>query len=105
MFSCFHVFFFRDGRRLMVLSWAGFIHFFDVPASSNVKQDASPAAAFQEISPTISVSMYILRIYFLSTGFLLHLVDIFVSKSYTSIRVQGKLSDLFGFAGYVRGGR
>ncbi|CAM9738969.1 unnamed protein product [Pylaiella littoralis] len=40
---------------LMVLSWAGFIHFFDVPASSNVKQDASPAAAFQEISPTISL--------------------------------------------------
>ena len=41
----------------MVLSWDGFIHFFDIPASSNVKQDASPAAAFQEISPTISVSL------------------------------------------------
>eukprot|EP00903_Cladosiphon_okamuranus_P014150 g13150.t1 len=40
---------------LMVLSWEGFIHFFDLPASSNVKQDASAAAAFQEISPTISL--------------------------------------------------
>eukprot|EP00752_Nemacystus_decipiens_P005827 g5267.t1 len=38
---------------LMVLSWDGFIHFFDVPA---LKQDASPAAAFQEISPTISLA-------------------------------------------------
>ncbi|CAM9628592.1 unnamed protein product, partial [Scytosiphon promiscuus] len=40
---------------LMVLSWDGFIHFFDMPSSSVVKQDASPSAAFQEVSPTISL--------------------------------------------------
>lgn len=56
MSNMMYLLFFDDGRRLMVLSWAGFIHFFDVPSSSNVKKDASPAAAFQEISPSISVS-------------------------------------------------
>ncbi|CAM9444674.1 unnamed protein product [Ectocarpus sp. 4 AP-2014] len=40
---------------LMVLSWDGFLHFFDLPSSSTVKKDASASAAFQEISPTISL--------------------------------------------------
>ncbi|CAB1115954.1 unnamed protein product [Ectocarpus sp. CCAP 1310/34] len=40
---------------LMVLSWDGFLHFFDIPSSSTVKRDASASAAFQEISPSISL--------------------------------------------------
>ncbi|CAM9950727.1 unnamed protein product, partial [Ectocarpus sp. 8 AP-2014] len=40
---------------LMVLSWDGFLHFFDIPSSSTVKKDASASAAFQEISPSISL--------------------------------------------------
>ncbi|CAN0391722.1 unnamed protein product, partial [Ectocarpus fasciculatus] len=40
---------------LMVLSWEGFLHFFDIPSSSSVKKDASASAAFQEISPSIAL--------------------------------------------------
>lgn len=40
----------------MILTWDSYLHFFDLPESTMLKADASPAAAFQEITPTISVS-------------------------------------------------
>lgn len=42
--------------RLMVLTWDSYIHFFDLPENCTLKADASPAAAFQEISPAVTVS-------------------------------------------------
>ncbi|CAM9765834.1 unnamed protein product [Ascophyllum nodosum] len=40
---------------LMVLTWQGFIHFFDMPESSTLKKDTSPAAALHDISPSFSL--------------------------------------------------
>ncbi|CAM9575869.1 unnamed protein product [Ascophyllum nodosum] len=53
----------REGRAigskyytgLMVLTWQGFLHFFDIPEYSKLKKDVSPVAALQDISPTISL--------------------------------------------------
>ena len=55
----------------MVLTWQGFLHFFDIPEYSKLKKDVSPVAALQDISPTISVSpMYphLLILSFRGTG-------------------------------------
>ncbi|CAM9173031.1 unnamed protein product [Sphacelaria rigidula] len=46
---------------LLILTWDGFIHFFDMPESSSMKTDVSPAAAFQEISPSITLDELVQR--------------------------------------------